>query len=84
MTELLPGPEDPGKHLFEISPGRLEHPSVLCWGWPWWPQWQCHCTSGLGRATSATLLSVRTPALSPSTIRKFGPNLEDITHLGGI
>ena len=28
MTELLPGPEDPGKHLFEISPGRPErlHP----------------------------------------------------------
>ncbi|XP_054364243.1 rho GTPase-activating protein 22 isoform X10 [Mirounga angustirostris] len=21
VTELLPGPEDPGKHLFEISPG---------------------------------------------------------------
>ncbi|XP_067566357.1 rho GTPase-activating protein 22 isoform X7 [Pseudorca crassidens] len=27
VTELLPGPEDPGKHLFEISPDD-GHPSI--------------------------------------------------------
>lgn len=32
MTELLPGPEDAGKHLFEISPGRPECLSALCGG----------------------------------------------------
>ncbi|KAF7464797.1 Hypothetical predicted protein [Marmota monax] len=32
VTELLPGPEDPGKHLFEISPGRIEHPVLALMG----------------------------------------------------
>lgn len=37
MTELLPDPEDPGKHLFEISPGRparFQHCAVAGSGGP--------------------------------------------------
>ncbi|XP_051693486.1 rho GTPase-activating protein 22 isoform X10 [Oryctolagus cuniculus] len=36
VTELLPGPEDPGKHLFEISPG-----SRMLLGTPLWPPRAC-------------------------------------------
>lgn len=79
MTQLLPGPEDVGKHLFEIRPGRPEHLAALCWDWSWWPQWGCCHTVSLGRAEPLHEI----PVLSLNMTRKFGPNLEDFTNLGG-
>lgn len=83
MTELLPGPEDAGKHLFEISPGRREPLQALCWGRPWGPRWGCDRASGLeGPISFRMLLPVGTSTLSPSTTQKFGTHLEDIANLG--
>lgn len=75
MTELLPGPEDAGKHLFEISPGRRAYLSAL--------RGLALVASGPGGQTSfRMLLPVGTSALSPSMTQKLGPNLENIANLG--
>ena len=58
MTELLPGPEDPGKHLFEISPGRPERLHLCAGAGPGGPG-GCRRSSGLGRAIFTTLLSAQ-------------------------
>lgn len=87
MTELLPGPEDPGKHLFEISPGRPERLHLCAGAGPGGlgaGGAGCRCSCGLGRAIFTTLLSAQKRALSLSTVQKFGSNLDDIVNLGRI
>ncbi|XP_070926049.1 rho GTPase-activating protein 22 isoform X17 [Macaca nemestrina] len=75
VTELPPGPEDPGKHLFEISPGRPEHlPALLPW-------WGCLHAPGLGRADLHDAPPTGATAQSPGMTRKCGPNRQD-THMG--
>lgn len=75
MAQLLPGPEDVGKHLFEISPGRPE-PTQLCAG-PSGPSGVLPpLEPGKGRALRDA------PALSVNTAQKRGSNLENMVNLG--
>lgn len=84
MTELLPGPEDPGKHLFEISPGRPERfISVLA---------LAPVARGRGCGVSLQLWTGKghlynTPLCTKaSSVSKhnseIGQNLDDIVNLG--
>lgn len=83
MTELLPGPEDAGKHLFEISPGRREYLPALCGG--------LVVVTPVGGVTAPLAQKGRplsgcspvgTSPLSPRTTQKFGPNLGTVANLG--
>lgn len=58
VTELLPDPEDPGKHLFEITPGKPRVP--MCAEGVLVAPWGQDC------APAFTILSLAGQTLSPS------------------
>lgn len=72
VTELLPDPEDPGRHLFEITPGRPR--GLLCAEGVLVAPWGHDCAP----APTILILTGRLQEKVPKLRQKLGPRLEKL------